>query len=277
MNFCKMHGLKNDFIVIENMQRQICLTTAQIAFLCNRKEGIGADGLILVEPSARADVRMKYFNSDGSAAQVCGNGLRCVAKYVFDEKLIPNRQMLIQSAEQDYEAEIVRLETDGKAKIVCVNMGKAVFESAKIPVAVTDATAMDIVVELAGQIIPLSAAGFPNPHAVLVAKAWEKEAIERIGGELQSHALFPQQVNVNFAIVKNRGEIELTTYERGVGITQACGSGACATSAVLHKKNVIDSSVKVKMPGGELAVRIADNGDVLMTGEAKTVFTGTIQ
>ena len=276
MNFCKMHGLKNDFVVIENMQRQHGLTKEQIMFLCNRKEGIGADGLILIEPSLCADVRMKYFNSDGSIAQVCGNGLRCVAKYVYDKKLIANSQMRIESEGRGYDIVIKALDEQKEAKTIRVNMGKACFESAKIPVETGDTTALNITTEIAGESMSLSAVAFPNPHAILIAESWDEKTMQRIGAALQQHALFLQQVNANFVIVKSRGEVELTTYERGVGITEACGSGACATAAVLYKNNIVDAKVLVKMPGGTLKINIDSNEDVFMTGEAVTVFAGTI-
>ncbi len=277
MIFYKMHGLQNDFIIIENMKRQICLTKTQIAFLCNRKEGIGADGLILVEPSEMADIRMKYFNSDGSIAQVCGNGLRCTAKYAYDEKLVQKAQMCIESEGRSYEAAVVALDDEKKVDIVCVNMGKAVFESEKIPICISDKTALDVSVMLGDEAICLSAAAFPNPHAVLIGQDWDRDEMEKIGAKLQQHTLFPQQVNVNFVIIKNRKEAEISTYERGVGMTMACGSGACATGAVLHKKGLVDSEVLMRLPGGALKIKISENGDVLMTGKATFVFKGTIE
>jgi len=275
MKFCKMHGLQNDFILINNLDNKIKLSGDQIAFLCERKISIGADGLILVSPSEKADIKMEYYNSDGSAAQVCGNGLRCTAKYAYDENIIKHDKIFIESCGQIYECNIVEL-SDNKACKISVNMGKAEFEKSKIPISVSNKEPFDIDIIINGAKARLSAAAMPNPHAVIIVSDFDYSYIEKIGSALQNAKMFPQKVNVNFVKINSRENIEVITYERGAGITKACGSGACATSAVLYKKGLIDEKVNIAMPGGELKINISKDEEITMTGQAVNAFSGQI-
>jgi diaminopimelate epimerase len=276
MDFLKMHGLKNDFIVIENLDNSIRLSHNQIAFLCERRAAIGADGLILISPSDKADIMMEYFNSDGARAQVCGNGLRCAAKYAFDNKIARDGKIFIESAGKIYECGIVKISGEMTADIVSVKMGRAEFEKSRIPVNTKNETNFDIDVNAGGVKITLSAVAMPNPHAVVTVKDFDYGFMEKVGRALQGNEMFPQKVNVNFAKINSAKDIELVTYERGVGITQACGSGACATGAVLHKKGLAGNDMIIKMPGGELELNISSDGEITMTGPAAAVYFGQI-
>lgn len=276
MNFCKMHGLKNDFIVIDNLDNNIKLSYNQIAFLCERKASIGADGLILICPSKIADIKMEYFNSDGSEAQVCGNGLRCAAKYAFDNGIIKNKNLTIQSCDKVYKCEIVKTDENYKADLISVNMGKAEFEKTGIPVKTKNESPLDICFKTEDITIKLSAAAMPNPHAVIIVDDFNLKDIKKIGSALQNSEMFPQKVNVNFVKINSKDNVELITYERGVGITQACGSGACATGAVLNKKGICKNKINIKMTGGDLIIEILSDGDIIMTGKAAAVFCGQI-
>ncbi len=277
MDFHKMHGLKNDFIVINNLCNNITLSGEQIAFLCERKAGIGADGLILVSAALEfADVVMDYYNSDGSIAEICGNGLRCTAKYAFDQKIAAMRTIAIQSNNKIYKAVIEELDSKGQANIISVNMGSAIFEKTKIPVDIKQDAAFDIKVNIEGKDIAFSAVAMPNPHAVILVDNIDYNYIRKIGSKLQNHSLFPQKANINFAKVNSRSDINLVTYERGVGITHACGSGACATGIVLNKKGLAERNMTIHMRGGDLYIQIEDNEDITMSGQAATVYKGEI-
>ncbi|NMC55839.1 MAG: diaminopimelate epimerase [Eubacteriaceae bacterium] len=276
MNFCKMHGLKNDFIVIDNIDNNIKLSYNQTAFLCDRKAGIGADGLILIRLSNTADITMDYYNCDGSIAQVCGNGLRCTAKYVYDNGIIKNNKLTIQSCDKIYNCEITKTDDKNKADLISVNMGKAEFDKSKIPVKTENESPLDIRLNIDGEEIKLSALAMPNPHAVIIVDNFDLRYIEKIGSSLQDNEMFPQKVNVNFVKINADDNVELITYERGVGITQACGSGACATAAVLNKKSLCKNKINIKMPGGDMIIQISQDNDIIMTGQAAAVFRGEI-
>lgn len=276
MNFCKMHGLKNDFIVIDNLDNNIKLSYNQIAFLCDRKAAIGADGLILICKSNTADIKMDYYNSDGSVAQVCGNGLRCTAKYVYDNGVIKDNKLTIQSCDKIYSCEITKTDDNNEAELISVNMGKAEFDKNKIPVKTEKESTLDIRLYIDGAEITFSAAAMPNPHAVIIVDNLNLEYIGKIGSELQDNEMFPQKVNANFAKINSDDNVELITYERGVGVTQACGSGACATAAVLNKKGLCKNKINIKMPGGEMIIEILKDNDIIMTGQAAAVFRGEI-
>lgn len=271
-----MHGLKNDFIVVDNLDNNIKLSNNQIAFLCERKAGIGADGLILICPSSKADIMMDYYNSDGSGAQVCGNGLRCAAKYAYDRCFVKNKKLTIESGDKAYECEIVKTDDNNKADLISVNMGKAEFEKSKIPVKTENETSFDICLKIDDDIIELSSAAMPNPHAVIIVDDFDFKYIDKIGSALQDNKMFAEKVNVNFAKVNSKKNIELITYERGAGITQACGSGACATTAILYKKGICENKVNIKMPGGEIIIEILSDENIIMTGHAAEVFCGKI-
>lgn len=276
MNFFKMHGLKNDFIVIDNLDGNIKLSYNQIAFLCDRKAAIGADGLILICKSNIADIKMAYYNSDGSEAQVCGNGLRCAAKYAYDNSIIKENNLTIQSCDKIYKCKITKTDENNKADLISVNMGKAEFDKSRIPVKTDNESSLDIRLDIDNVEIALSSAAMPNPHAVIIVDNFDLEYIEKIGSALQNSEMFPQKVNVNFAKINSDVNVELITYERGAGITDACGSGACATAAVLNKKGLCKNKINIKMPGGEMVIQISEDKDIIMTGQAAAVFCGQI-
>lgn len=276
MNFCKMHGLKNDFIVIDNLDNNIKLSYNQIAFLCDRKAAIGADGLILICKSNTADIKMEYYNSDGSVAQVCGNGLRCAAKYAYDNNIIKDVKLTIESCDKIYKCEITKTDDNNEAELISVNMGRAEFDKNKIPVKTEKESTLDIRLYIDGAEIMFSAAAMPNPHAVIIVDNLDLEYIEKIGSAIQNNEMFPQKVNANFAKINSDQNVELITYERGVGVTQACGSGACATAAVLNKKGLCKNKINIKMPGGEMTIEILKDNDIIMTGQAAAIFSGEI-
>lgn len=273
LNFVKMQATGNDFVMVD--ARSLEMEWKQLSIdVCRYHFGIGADGLILVMNSAQADLRMRIFNADGSEAQICGNGLRCFAKYAIDRNIVPGPQLSVETM-----AGIKVIETmhqDGKVIRATVNMGKPYLKAAEIPVSLdADGPVIDHAVDVAGRTLKVSTASMGNPHAVCFTdEKVEDFPLSEIGPLMEHHKLFPQRTN--FEIVNRVGErkLKVRVWERGVGETLACGSGACATAVVSRLKNVTGDNVDIMLPGGTLTITWDGKTDVFLNGPAEEVFTG---
>lgn len=273
LNFTKMHGLGNDFVVIDAINHPITFLPRQVRALADRRFGIGCDQLLLVEParSAGVDFRYRIFNADGSEVQQCGNGARCFARFVRDKGLTEKEQIVVETA-----SGIITLYIEGDG-LVRVNMGVPNFNPASLPFSV-EAEQPDYNLELGGEALRLGAVSMGNPHTVLQVEDIDTAPVEALGPQLESHTLFPERVNVGFMQVISREKIRLRVYERGAAETLACGTGACAAVAVGHRWGLLADEVTVSLPGGELQIRWAGEGQELwMIGPATTVFEGTIE
>ncbi len=273
LTFTKMHGLGNDFVVIDATSQPINLTMEQIRLLADRRLGVGCDQVLLVEPPAQAEVDFTYriFNADGSEVEQCGNGARCFAHYVRDKGLTRKDQIPVATA-----AGVITLyvEADGQ---ITVDMGVPIFEPAEIPFA-ADARAEVYSLEVEATQLELSAVSLGNPHAVMRIEDVDKAPVSSLGPRIESHARFPRRVNVGFMQVVDRQHIRLRVYERGVGETLACGSGACAAVVVGRQRGWLDDKVTVSLPGGNLKIQWpGENQPVMMTGPAASVFEGRIR
>jgi len=273
INFTKMQGLGNDFVVIDAINQSINLSPAQVRFLADRHFGVGCDQLLLIEKPVSDDADFKYriFNADGGEVAQCGNGARCFARFVRDKKLS--------------DKEEIRVDTDAGQLLLCfeandlvtVNMGVPKHSPAQIPLAVQD-EALLYEVEIEGCLAEFSAVSMGNPHAVILVDDVRLAPVETLGAQLEQHALFPQRVNVGFMQVISRQEIDLRVYERGAAETLACGSGACAAVVVGIERGLLDAKVGVSLPGGHLTVEWAGRGHpVFMSGPAVSVFEGQIR
>ncbi|MDH5784285.1 MAG: diaminopimelate epimerase [Chromatiales bacterium] len=273
LNFTKMQGLGNDFVVLNAFHNPITLTTQQVRTLADRRFGIGCDQLLMVEAprSAGADFRYRIFNADGSEVQQCGNGARCFARFVRDAGLTTNDEIVVETASGIIT---LNIEQDG---LVRVNMGVPNFAPESLPFSV-DSEMERYGVVVAGETRQLGAVSMGNPHTVLQVDDIDKAAVAQLGPLLESHSLFPERVNVGFMQVVSRDRIKLRVYERGAGETLACGTGACAAVAVGRRWGLLDEAVEVSLPGGELRIRWPGEGEALwMTGPATTVFEGKIE
>ena len=263
-----MQGLGNDFIVIDNTQGNICFSNEEIRSLADRRFGIGFDQLLMVEQAMTPGVDFQYviFNSDGSEVAQCGNGARCFARYVVEKDLIANRKMTVETRSGVMTLEVNR---DNSVK---VNMGSPIFEPVKVPI-VTEKMANEYVVEG----ISMGALSMGNPHAVIISNSFSDNDIERIGTKIQKAEFFPESANVGFMSVVNKTEISLRVFERGVGETLACGSGAAA--AVVHgqQMGLLGDTVTVHLRGGDALIERQSNGDVILSGPAEFVFEGAIK
>ena len=273
LTFTKMHGLGNDFVVIDATSQPIELTMEQIRFLADRRLGVGCDQVLLVEPPQQPEVDFTYriFNADGGEVEQCGNGARCFARYVLDQGLTRKDHIPVATATGVIT---LHIEADGQ---ITVDMGVPLFEPADIPFA-ADTRAEVYPLEVEGKQVELSAVSMGNPHAVLRVEQVDKAPVASLGPRIESHVRFPRRVNVGFMQVVDRQHIRLRVYERGVGETLACGSGACAAVAVARQRGWLDDKVTVSLPGGYLKIQWSGEGhSVMMTGPAVSVFEGRVR
>ncbi|TNE78127.1 MAG: diaminopimelate epimerase [Gammaproteobacteria bacterium] len=273
LRFTKMHGLGNDFVVIDGVSQAVNMTPALARKLGDRRFGVGCDQILLVEPPRSHDVDFRYriFNQDGSEVEQCGNGARCFAKFVRDRHLTGKSDIRVETA-----AGIITLRVQ-RNNLIEVDMGTPILEPVKIPFQ-AEQQATRYTIDALGQEWQIGAVSMGNPHAVLVVEDVDNAPVEALGPVLESHPRFPNKVNVGFMQVVSRNEINLRVYERGAGETLACGTGACAAVVAGQLQDLIDSPVTVNLPGGSLEIRWPGEGQpVIMTGSATTVFHGRIR
>lgn len=273
IHFTKMHGLGNDFVVIDAVHQKIALTPLQISMLADRHKGIGFDQLLLVESTSRSDADFGYriFNSDGSESFQCGNGARCIARFIEGKRLSDKKHLRVVTGANCHD---LFLEENG---LVTVNMQVPEFEPKAIPFVTNEiASLYTISCELGD--FTISALSLGNPHCVLMTTNLFDMDVASIGAILSRHPRFPEGVNVGFMQIVTPNQINLRVYERGVGETQACGSGACAAVVVGRLQKKLLERVTVKMPGGQLYISwVGEHQPVWMTGEATKVFEGSFE
>lgn len=272
LRFTKMHGLGNDFVVIDLLSQNAKLTAEQIRYIADRHIGIGCDQVLLVEPPTTTDTDFHYriYNCDGNEVEQCGNGARCFGKFVTDKKLSGKRQLKVSTKAGQINIDVVDSNT------VRVEMGTPNFDPASLPF-VIDTAAKTYSVSHEQGTSEISAVSMGNPHAVMVVDNIDTAAVNSLGKVLECHSQFPNNVNVGFMQILSRNAIKLRVYERGVGETQACGSGACAAVAAGINNGLLDAEVNVELVGGQLTIQWSGgNSPLIMTGSATKVFDGKI-
>ena len=277
INFTKMHGLGNDFVLIDYEEYlKTGQSASELAFtLCDRKFSIGADGLIIVNSEAKdADIGWIFYNSDGTAAQMCGNGMRCFAKYVTDKGLIKKKQFSVKTDAGIISPEILE---NGEIK---VNMNLPILEPERIPF--EGEKNLDNNLMIKDKIFNINAVSMGNPHCVIFTDADTMVYAKKYGAEIETNELFPQKANVEFVNIISRSEVTLSVWERGCGITLACGTGACATVVAGILRGYLNNKVKVNLPGGNLIIEWAGSINdkehpVFMTGRADYSFKGIVE
>lgn len=274
MEFTKMHGLGNDFIVVFG-EKELPADAAELAVKwCNRFFGIGADGLVYILPSEKADFQMRIMNSDGSEAEQCGNAIRCVSKYVYDHGHVNQEQITIETIGAGVQPVSLNIR-DGKVETVRVDMGEPILNGLQVPTTVDANPVVDHYIEANGHAFKFTAVSMGNPHAVIYVDDAVNFDLTTWGPLLEVHPMFPKKINVEFATVRDRGYVDMRVWERGAGPTLACGTGACATlvSSVLNGHT--DRTAVISLKGGDLHIEWneADN-HVYMTGPAEVVFKG---
>ena len=268
LDFTKMHGLENDFIVIDNLDSSFNELMVDIPGIANRHSGIGFDQMLIVESSTRPNIDFKYriFNADGQEVQQCGNGARCFALYVFEKGLTSKSKLSVETMNGDINLII------NDSSSVTVNMGKPEFKLSKIP---ANFDHQEKKYTINGEEIGVLSMG--NPHAVILADKIKHLEIEKTSKDIQNSCHFPEGVNVGFMQINSPSNISLRVYERGVGETQACGTGACAAVVFGVENNLLDNNVHVSLPGGDLDINYENGSDVFMTGPAEFVFEGSVE
>jgi diaminopimelate epimerase len=269
--FTKMHGLGNDFVVIDAVRQSVCLSADQVRHLADRHFGVGCDQVLIVEPAkGDADFRYRIFNADGSEVAQCGNGARCFARFVHEKGLTSKESIRVET----HAGQLV-LNLVGESDVL-VDMGIPGHQPAEIPLNVPEES-LTYPILLDGQDYEFSAVSMGNPHAVLRVDDVRRAPVETVGPAIESHPLFPERVNVGFLEIVDRHQARLRVYERGSGETLACGSGACAAVVAGIEREWLDSPVDVSLPGGSLTIHWRGRGfPVMMQGPAVTVFEGEI-
>lgn len=277
MKFTKMQGAGNDYIYINCLEEEVVNPSEVSKFVSDRHFGIGADGLILIKPSQRADFEMAMYNADGSQGEMCGNAIRCVAKYVYDRGLTDKTEISV-----DTLAGIKSLELsleDGKVNQVKVNMGAPCLTAAQIPVKADSDQVISQPIEVQGKTYEMTAVSMGNPHCVVFLEEDVRELnLEAIGPAFEHHPRFPKRINTEFVNVIDKSTLRMRVWERGSGETLACGTGSCATAVAAILNGKTESEITVHLMGGELEIAWAGGeAPVYMTGPAVTVFDGEIE
>lgn len=274
--FVKTHGLGNEYIVLNSKNITFDLTEKVIKRICNVNFGIGSDGILLKVPSEKADFGLRIYNPDGSEAEKSGNGLRIFCKYIYDYNFTENKQFTVETKGGLVNAEIVEVTESGKAKLITVDMGKAIFKAKDIPTNFTSEEAIGKTIVANGKEFEVNCVSMGNPHCVILKEELSINEIKKYGKYLEHHDMFPNRINVQFAKVISRNEAEILIWERGAEFTLASGTSSCAVACVLIKRNLIDNKVKIKMLGGELFIKIDDDFNVRMTGEVRQIAEGIL-
>ncbi len=272
MEITKMHGLGNDFILIDDMSGRENDLAGLAKKLCQRRLSVGADGLIAACSSGSADVRMRIFNADGSEAEMCGNGIRCLARYVYDKGIVNKEQMSVETGAGIMKP-LLMTSDEGDVELVRVDMGMPCFDCEKIPVK-WEKSPLYIDTKIDGRDVSLGSVLMGVPHTVVISE--DMSGVCEMGPAIEKAPIFPQKTNVNFVKIIDKKTIEMRTWERGVGETLACGTGATAAAALLHERGDVERDVEVRLFAGSLFIHIDGDGRCFMSGPAEYVFHGRV-
>lgn len=272
LKFTKMEGLGNDYVYVQDFGAPMKNAPAISRLVSDRHFGIGSDGLILIGDSDKADFRMRMFNADGSESEMCGNGIRCVGKYVYDHGLTRKTGVTVETLAGIRKLQFIL--AGDKVASVRVDMGPAILEPRKIPVDADGKDFIDREITVDGKPYRVTAVSMGNPHAVIRVDSVDGLDLEAIGPSFEHHKLFPNRVNTEFVQVISKKEVRMRVWERGSGETLACGTGACATAVACFLNGWTDRNVTIHLTGGDLQIEWGESGTVYMTGTATTVFEG---
>ncbi len=279
--FHKMHGLGNDYILIDESTEEIIPEDKKaeiVSELCTRGFSVGADGVIFVSPSNKADIKFRIFNSDGSEAEMCGNGIRCFAKYVYENDVLKQDKMIVETLGGNKEL-ILNVERSTVTSIR-VDMGRATFKALEVPIICAEDEFIDQELKVDGENVQLTAINVGNPHAVIFHENLDEVALDHLGPLIENHDAFPERTNVHFVNIISPDELEMLTWERGAGFTLACGTGATSTVIAAYKLGLTSKDVLVHLPGGDMQITVYEDKEKLgafMEGDAVSVFEGIME
>ena len=275
IKFTKMHGLGNDYVYIDAINQKIENESSLAKFVSNRHFGIGSDGLILICKSDSADFKMRMFNSDGSEAEMCGNGIRCVGKFVYDKGLTDKTIVKIETLAGIKT--LVLNTKDGKVETARVDMGEPILEAEKIPVISKEQPVKNLELEAENKKFKFTCVSMGNPHAITIVENTKEFDVEKYGKILEVDKAFPKKANIEFAQIIDKENIKMRVWERGAGETLACGTGACATAVACNLNGLTGRKVNIELLGGTLNIEWNENDNhIYMTGPAVTVFDGEL-
>lgn len=273
INFNKMHGTGNDFIVIRYEDFPFEERFGELAKkVCHRHFGIGADGLLVVNKSDKADFKMHYYNSDGSLAAMCGNGIRCFSKFVYDDNLTSKEEFRVETLAGIKE---INLDIENKkAKYVKVNMGKIIYKPSEIPIKSNESSFINKKININEKEFIVTTVLMGVPHTIIFTDTLDLKEVKKYGPVIEKHNIYPENTNVNFANIKDMYNIEVRTWERGAGYTLACGTGVSSVAGVAYKLGLTSNTVNVYIEGGCIKVEVNDKQDVFMKGPATNICSG---
>lgn len=274
MRFTKVQGLGNDFVLVNGFEKELNLERfPELAVkICDRHFGVGADGLVPLLPSSTADVSMRIYNSDGSEAEMCGNAIRCAAKYLYEHGLVRKEKIRVETLAGIRVPELII--KNGKVALIRVDMGEPLLDRADIPMLGAAGKVIDEELKVAGMSYRITAVSMGNPHCIIFVPDVEAVSETQLGPLIETHPSFPRKTNVEFIQVLNRAEVKMKVWERGAGVTMACGTGACAAVVASVLNGYTARDVTVRLSTGELFIEWAGDNHVYMTGPAEEVFSG---
>jgi len=274
IKFTKMQGLGNDYVYMDAIHQEIRNVSSLAKAISNRHWAVGSDGLILINKSDVADFKMQMFNPDGSESEMCGNGIRCVGKFVYDKGLTNKTDIKIETLAG---VKNLKLKVQNrKVKMITVDMGEPILEATKIPVSSDKTPVRGMKIKVLDKELVATCVSMGNPHAVILLEDLDKLDIDKYGREIECNPIFPNKTNVEFINVEDRKHIKMRVWERGTGETLACGTGACSSVVAGALNGVVDRNVIVKLLGGNLQIEWKEDNHVYMTGPAVTVFEGDL-
>ncbi|MEI3338505.1 MAG: diaminopimelate epimerase [Clostridium sp.] len=278
MKFTKMHGIGNDYIYFNCLEKEIENPEELSIKLSDRHFGVGGDGIVLILPSDKADFRMRMFNADGSEGKMCGNATRCIGKYVYDKGITDKKEITLETLSGIKTLKLCVNEKN-KVESVEVNMGEAILKASEIPVKSDKEKVINERIKIADSEYNITCVSMGNPHCVVYMDEIDNLDLEKLGPKFENDSIFPERVNTEFIKVIDENTLKMRVWERGSGETWACGTGACAAvvSSVLNGYCKYDTPIKIKLLGGELTIKFMKNGLVYMSGPAEFVFEGSIE
>lgn len=273
--FVKSHGLGNDYIVMDSHKTAFDFSVKNIQLVCDVHYGIGSDGILVLVDSSKADFGLRILNPDGSEAEKSGNGLRIFAKFLFDYGYTTKTSFSIDTLGGVVQAEVIE-QVNGKARMIKVDMGAAIFEAARVPVKSEQAECLDELLELDGATYLINCVSVGNPHCIVLKDELSETEIKQFGSQIENHPKFPNRINVQFAKVLSPDLVEILIWERGAGWTLASGSSSSAVAAMMVKKGLTNRKLTLRMPGGELKLEIDPDWQIHMTGEVREICSGVL-
>lgn len=274
LKFNKMQGAGNDFLLFNGVKNKYENYSKMAQKLCDRRYGVGGDGIMIAEESQKADIKMVYYNSDGSKGEMCGNGIRCFSKFIYEEEIVKKSEITIETGDG---IKIAYLTIDDKNKVesIMISMGKARLNSKEIPVLIEKNKVINEKINIDGEDIVFSAVLIGVPHAVIIKEDLESIDVNTLGAKIEKDKLFPKNINVNFIQILDKDRIKIKTWERGAGRTLACGTGSCSGVYISNLLGLVDNEVVVETEGGVLKIKLKGD-EVFMIGTAETTFKGEI-